>query len=138
MNIVILDDSEYKRRHIKQYMDMVVDEAKYKEFAAFHPTLKYLMNHKDEVDLFMLDWNFPVFQGEMPKDQLGKDFLRTMKRQKIFIPTIICSSDNIILPGDYEDIVIDNVKFDSSVYLKPHFEKAIQKQKTLKNTNNKK
>ena len=130
MNIVILDDSEYKRRHIKQYMDMIVEDAKYKEFAAFHPTLKYLMDHKDELDILLLDWNFPLFQGEMPKVDLGKDFLRTMKRQKIFIPTIICSTDNVILTGDYEDIVVDQIKCDSSVYLKPHFEKAIQKIKT--------
>lgn len=138
MNIVILDDSEYKRRHIKQYMDMIVEDARYKEFAAFHPTLKYLMDHKDDLDLLMLDWNFPLFQGEMPKVDLGKDFLRTMKRQKIFIPTIICSTDDVILTGDYEDIVIDQIKCDSSVYLKPQFEKAIQKQKTFRNSNNKK
>ena len=131
MNVVIVDDSEFKRYSIKKYISLIDGSSSYKEFLSLDSGLKYLNNYQDDVDLLVLDWKFPIYDYEQAKDALGDRFLYYMKKKSIIVPTIICSSDDVFVDDEYF-FVIGKILFDSNISLENEFRANLEQEKLYK------
>ena len=47
------------------------------------------------IDLIILDWNFPINEGGLPEYDMGEELLYMMEHLNINIDVIICSSQEV-------------------------------------------
>ncbi len=112
MNILVIEDEEYKLNDILKALNEDFDSPKI--MTASSRNEGFLTLRSNQFDLIILDWNFPRLNGEFPETSMGAEFLFLMKRYGINIPVIICSSMHI----DCEHPnVIGIVEYDPSVVL---------------------
>lgn len=133
MNIVVVDDSEFKRYTIKKNIDLIDTNSSYKEFVSLNSILTYLIDNQENIDLLVLDWNFPYFDYDRAKDGAGELVLSYMKDASIIVPVIICSSDEIAINSDYSNFVLGEVVFDPSKSLENDFSKLLTKREKVMN-----
>lgn len=105
MNILIIDDDMYKMKDNEEALLKIYDDANIYKKTSYNEALTFIAKYSDDIDLIILDWNFPFLNGEMVEQGAGEDVLREMKRKKININTIICSSDEVILDYDYPNVI---------------------------------
>ena len=132
MNIVIIDDDPYKRERIKNDF-IFLSEKSFQEFESMHSGLYYLAKNAENVDLLVLDWIFPFYDGEAPERGMGLEVLTQLSRVRLPIPTIVCSSDSVCIPEEYGEFVIGMVPFDFSTSMKENFQAILQKNSNEKN-----
>lgn len=101
MNILIIDDSEFKIAPVKVILDKHPNINLDVAFARNSGLRKLLDN---SYDFLILDMCFPIFEGEFPEDiKEGLSLLDYISRKKINIPTIIYTAEPKNL--DMEDIM---------------------------------
>ena len=127
MNIVIIDDDPYKRERIKNDFSFLREKT-FQEFESMHSGLYHLAKNAGKVDLLILDWIFPSYDGDVPERGMGLEVLIQLSRVHLPIPTIVCSSDSVCIPDEYGEFVIGTVPFDFSTSMRETFQTLIQKQ----------
>ncbi len=105
MNIVVIDDSEYKADDSIETLSKIYEDAEFYTFCCRNEALSFISECSEKIDLIILDWNFPLLRGSMPEVGMGEDVLRWMMRKKININTIICSSEEVILENHYPNVI---------------------------------
>lgn len=127
MKYLIMDDSEYKRNRIFDYIKSVDNEAEILTFTYRNSLLIFLKEFRDECPedfMLFLDWNFPIYEDSSPKQGEGAVILAHLERWELRIPTVIVSSDDVELNEEYS-FVLGFIKDNSSVYQLPEYEKYI-------------
>ena len=125
--VLIVDDDQYKADRAKEAVKQVFYERGIDtEFTIVNCLQGYKQFNRelDVFDLLVLDMNFPVYANDRPKLGLGNLVLTEIDRRKYKIPVIVFSSELELLNKEIKNI-IGGVKFDSSVWDKPKFEKVI-------------
>ena len=106
MDIVIIDDSKFKANDSIAALSKIYENAKFECLSCLNDALVYLYNKHSEIDLIILDWCFPEYKDSfMPEPDQGIHVLEFMKRKKINIRTIICSSDEVTLNDNYPNVI---------------------------------
>ena len=132
MNFIVVDDDNYKRERICDYIKSVVGEdANITEYTCGREILLHFHNlrRNDDKDIIckntmlFLDWNFPFYANERIERGEGEFVLSEIDRLGFNIPTVIVSSDKVEI--DEYDFVIGSIEDNSSVYQKPNYEKLI-------------
>lgn len=111
MNILILDDDPYKRESLRETLDSF-GENEYHEFESMQSGVYYLAKNAENIDLLLLDWVFPVYDGYPPRANMGLEVLAKLSRFPIQVPIIVCSSDEVVIPEKYQKSVLGQVVFD--------------------------
>lgn len=114
MNILIIDDDIYKMKDNEDALLKIYNDANIYKKSSYNEALTFIAKYRDNIDLIILDWNFPLLNGMMVEQGVGEDVLREMKRKRININTIICSSDEVVLDYDYSN-VIGSIHYSPSV-----------------------
>lgn len=100
-NIIIIDDSEFKRNDIKEYIKKINPDAKIIEFDNYTDamrnitmteTYKNIQTNPESYILF-LDMMFPVHPHAAIKRDTGIYVLTELNRKNIAIKTVLISSD---------------------------------------------
>lgn len=129
MKTLIIDDDDYKISSIKEILNNLgiteIDAVK-----SLNPGLRQL--RENHYDLLILDNCFPLYNESYPEKDMGMDllyrFCHAITYREIIKDTkiIMCSSDNLDI-SEYKDElnILGCVKYDSSVYLNPYFEKLL-------------
>lgn len=131
--IIIVDDSEYKRRDIINYMCSIFGkEVDFLECGYRNIAIQEMMKMEDDIKnnpseyLLILDMCFPNMEDSFPERDEGLHFLFYLKHRKINISTIVCSSEDTFFNEVIEyPNVLGTVKYDSSVYQKSLFEELL-------------
>ena len=103
MNILIIEDNEYKLNNIKESLHNTYKISRIVTFKSLNESLLFIKNNHDYIDLLILDWCFPRYENESPIIGLGSEVLNYINKHNYLIDIIICSSDIV-------DIKDDNVK----------------------------
>ena len=132
MKYLILDDSDYKRNRIKEYVSSIEEEAEFEEFSCARDFLSFLREYigksKMEDYLLFLDWNFPFYANEMISIAEGEHILVTLDLRHFEMKVIIVSSDEVEYTGDYP-YVLGSIVDNCSVWQKPEYEEILKKVK---------
>lgn len=104
-NIVIIDDNEYKMRDSIEALSNIYEDVTFYKFESRNKALLFLEKYNSIVDLLILDWNFPIFDGAMSEIGMGKSTLNYLRKKEISINTIICSSEEVLLDEEYENVI---------------------------------
>ena len=126
MNIVIIDDDPYKRERIKNDLAFLKEKT-FHEFESMHGGLYHLAKNAGKVDLLILDWIFPSYDGDVPERGMGLEVLIQLSRVHLPIPTIVCSSESVCIPDEYGEFVIGTVPFDFSTSMRETFQTIFQR-----------
>ena len=130
--ILIIDDDKNKVNNIGNALFEKFDNPNIMVASSRNDGLLIIMQNKN-IDLIILDWNFPVKNNEFPEPNMGLEILEMLDNLDISMDVIICSSE--INESIYEIIsdypnVIGTVQYDSSVKLS--FEDVIGKGRVKK------
>lgn len=120
MNILIIDDDEFKRECIIDAILEVNKKAKIRECEYRNEGLKELKDNT--FDLLFLDMQFPNYQGGMIERTNGLSVLRELKRTENNIPVVICSSGYT----DCSEYNIKNYVLFGSNSMSEHFKHIIE------------
>lgn len=139
--IVVVDDSEYKASASIEALEKIYEDPTFHTFTCLNDALCYLHDNAHITDLIVLDWCFPQLDGEMPEIDMGDKLLKWMKRRKMNVETIICSSDTVELEEEYEN-VIGTIRYSPVVSMESRYreifesknsiEKCLEKNMTLR------
>lgn len=133
MDFIILDDSDYKRERIKDYIENIMPMSNIVEYECARDMLVHLRefrfsDDKDEIcknTMLFLDWNFPFYKGEVPEIAQGNVVLSELKRMKLSIPTVIVSSEEVEYDKERYNFVLGSILDNSSVYQKDEYKNFI-------------
>lgn len=123
-NIVIIDDSEFKRENILEYLTALLPDATVSEHEYANSGLLAVFNSKDaiwekpEEWLVVTDMIMPICEGNQLERDGGKHVLSELDRLELRCPAIVVSSDATSLDNMrniYEN-TIGCVKNDPVVY----------------------
>ena len=117
--ILIVDDSTYKVSRIVKELNSELDNPNIIECFSRNEGINAIKNNKD-IDLIILDWNFPIRNGEFPEPNMGLEFLDILQRFNINIDVIICTSEISELINEslsYYPNVIGVIQYDLSIKL---------------------
>ncbi len=133
MKYLILDDMDYKRDRIKEYVSSIDKEATFEEFCCARDFLSFLREfikdkNKMKDYLLFLDWNFPFYAHEMVEVAEGERILATLEIRDFEMKVVIVSSDEVNYNSDYP-YVLGSIQDNSSVWQKPDYEEMINKAK---------
>lgn len=131
MNFIVVDDNDYKRKRICDYIKEVVGEVDITEYCCGREMLLHLrdLRRNDDKDIIcrntmlFLDWNFPFYKNERIESKQGELILSEIERLEFNIPTVIVSSDKINI--DEYDFVLGSIKDDCSVWQLPEYQRLI-------------
>lgn len=130
MKYLILDDMEYKRDRIKEYVSSIDTEATFEEFSCARDFMSYLrdfVRSKDKMKdyLLFLDWNFPFYANEHIEVAEGEHILVTLELRHFEMKVVIVSSEEVEYDTEYP-YVLGTIKDDCSVWQKPEYEKYLE------------
>lgn len=77
---------------------------------------------EDTIDLIVTDMQYPLAEGEAVDEEAGLKLIERMKKEKIEIPVIVCSSLNYSLPD-----ILGNVWYNELNDLNSCFQKILAK-----------
>lgn len=134
-NIVIIDDSDYKRDAVARYMQHIIPDAEIHQFDCVAPAMKYLavdrckdIEQNGDSWLVITDMYMPIRRGGSIERTAGKRVLRELHRLEFACPVIAESSD----PLDNEELehyyrgFIGSVLEDSSVCNEYKYEELLE------------
>lgn len=133
MKFLVVDDADYKRDRISDYIKSVVGEnADIEQFTCTREIMLYLHNLRRSDDkeikcqdmMLFLDWNFPFYKNEHIEPGEGGFVLSELERCDMPIKTVIVSSDKV-KPDEEYDFVLGAIEDNCSVWQKPLYEKFI-------------
>ena len=104
-DIIIIDDDYYKTEYMKHILSRAFDNPKIYTYGNQEYGLSHIDLYRDSIDLLVLDWTFPMKEGENPKYAQGLEVLKYLKQNKIDIKTIIFSCDDIELTEKFNNVV---------------------------------
>ena len=111
MNILIVDDDIKKINSITNDF-LRQDKSNKVAYAINHiQATNLIMDRKDELDLIILDWTFPVTSNGNPKFGMGKKVIDIMKIADINIDTIICSPDYVDVDQEKYPFVKGSIQY---------------------------
>jgi len=113
MNIVIIDDDQFKREILKLHILEIDNTANMKCFSNYQDAIMYLNSNQLFVDYLFLDWCFPPNSYSKPKYGMGRQVLTNFKYHGIDIKTIICSADETFVNSDDYPFVVGHILLDS-------------------------
>lgn len=130
MKYLILDDCDYKRNRIKEYVSSINKDATFEEFECtrdFMVFIKEFIRNKNKMQeyLLFLDWNFPFYAHEHIERAEGEHILTTLEIRKFEMKVVIVSSDKVEYDGEYP-YVLGAIEDNSSVWQKPEYEKYLK------------
>lgn len=131
MNFIVVDDDDYKRKRICDYIKEVVGEVDITEYTCGREMLLHLrdLRRNDDSDIIcrntmlFLDWNFPFYKNERIEAEQGRLILSEIERLEFNIPTVIVSSDKI--ETEEYDFVLGSIQDNCSVWQTPNYKKLI-------------
>lgn len=132
MKFIVVDDDNYKRDRICNYIKEVVGEhADITEYTCGREMLLHLrdLRRNDDKDIIckntmlFLDWNFPFYKNERIEAGQGELILTEIERLEFNIPTVIVSSDKID-KSEY-DFVVGSIQDNCAVWQTPNYKKVI-------------
>ena len=102
INAVIVDDDGIKRAAIRRALGSngvqnIMSVGNQEEL------WEQIYHGKDKIDLIVTDMEYPLEAGKAPDTEAGVKLIERMKKEKIDIPVIVCSS------GDYRDNIPDTL-----------------------------
>ena len=139
MKFLILDDSDYKRKHIKDYVKRIQNDAEFEEFCCTRDFLDFLKTFyesgkKENLKnyLLFLDWNFPFYKGESINIAEGEHVLITLKLRHLSLATVIVSSEQVDI--DYEEypMVLGSIEDNNFIWQEPEYVEILQKYEKYK------
>ena len=135
MTVIIVDDCKQKRQDIMSALKKILEEGtEFIECECRNEALFVLKDLEEKINknnkeyLLVLDMCFPILKDSMPELHMGLSVLNYLQIRGINIPTIMCSSDEIVQSdiGDFDN-VIGTIKYDSFVLIQPLFEEILNK-----------
>lgn len=127
MKTLIIEDNAVKLQDILQTLNHLgIYDITHK--SARNPGLYELrqsFQNNDPYNLLILDMQFPIFDDEMPKIDMGIDVLCEMKRKGWLIPVIVCSSDFTNCRETFSNVIAD-IQYSPFVSLTNKFEQALE------------
>lgn len=93
-NILVVDDDSYKLGHIVRALNNDFDNPNIIAASSRNDGLLKMIKCPN-IDLIILDWNFPINEGGLPEYDMGEEFLCMMEHLNINIDVIICSSQEV-------------------------------------------
>ena len=135
MKYYILDDSDYKRNRIKEYVSSIDETAEFEEFDCSRDFLCLIQENLKTKDILnnailFLDWNFPFYHNEGIESGEGEHILITLKLRNFEMKVIIVSSDEVESESDYP-YSIGSIVDNCSVWQKPEYEKLLENAKQM-------
>lgn len=137
MNIIIIDDSEYKMENICEYMKAIYPDAEIWKACCTREGLVLIarelrneINENPEEFLIVTDMVMPFYKDEEWDRNAGYDILMECKRLRFKCPIIIASSEEVDderMKKEYP-FYIGSVKEDASVWCLPLYQELLQKQ----------
>jgi len=93
-SILIIEDNKYKMSHIKDALFEKHNDINLIVCSSRNEAMRIIMNNRD-IELIILDWNFPAYADDYPVKGMGKYILNMLSVLGIATKVIICSSENI-------------------------------------------
>ena len=100
MNILVIEDTDYKLEDIKKNLKLTYDVNRIVSFKSLIESLYFIKNNHDYIDLIILDWCFPMYNNEYPCYGMGNDVLTYLRERNYNINVIICSSDYVYIEDE--------------------------------------
>ena len=104
-DIIIIDDDYYKTEYMKNELSRTYNNSQIYTYSNQEYALSHIDLYRDSIDLLVLDWTFPMREGENPKYAQGLEVLKYLKQNHIDIKTIIFSCDDIELTEKFNNVV---------------------------------
>lgn len=136
MNIIIIDDNEYKRDTIEGYMKKIFKESNIKKFNCITNGLMYCTRKiKDDILkspnewLIITDMVMPMYDNEKLLENGGYFVLRELDRVGFKCPAIVASSMEVDTEDcrDIYEYVLGTVIESSTIYTLPSYEELIKR-----------
>ena len=134
-NIIIVDDSEFKRETIKEYMSGILPKATISEYTCTHDGFEAVRKVKSEIIshpnewLVISDMVMPYWKGGHLSKDGGVSMLTNMDLLDLTCPAIISSFEKVDddeMRAVYENY-IGSVIEKPTVYCKPFYEALLAK-----------
>lgn len=137
--IIIIDDSDFKREDIKNYIKDINPQAEIHEFKSYggamygmrnNAKLYNILTEQPENCIIFLDMMFPAYDNGMIERDMGLQTLSELNRIDMKIDTFLISSDDI---DEFDKITKDftfvkgHIKVNLVYYMKDNFKAAITK-----------
>ena len=128
---IILDDLDFKRNRIKEYLNHIYNDIPIKELECSRDMMVEIRSNRDDISVFedtilFLDWNFPFYKGEMVNPNEGNHILFYISRYKLPLKVIIVSSDEVIYDKEEYPFVLGTIKDESCVWQLDEYEKLLK------------
>ena len=133
--IYIIDDSEFKRENIREYLTELYPNAEFVELTFVNEGLlricrtdkANIINNPSE-HLVVIDMVMPRFYCGMPEADAGYSVLAEMNRCKLSCPALIASSESVDdnRASDYYENYLGSVKEKGSVFCLPFYEELLK------------
>lgn len=94
---VIADDDVLKRADIRKALEFN-GVRKIMTVRSQEKLWEQLYHGEDKIDLIVTDMQYPLEAGEAVDEEAGLKLIERMKKEKIGIPVIVCSSLNYSIP----------------------------------------
>ena len=108
MNVLILESREDIRQAIHEAFP-TGEKNSYYDFASLSSGIFYLAKNIENIDLFILDWDFPAYDQREVEFNLGLEVLQQFKHISLNVPVIVCSDREISIPEDLMNNVLGKV-----------------------------
>lgn len=134
--IIIVDDADYKRNRIKEYVKSIVEDVTFIEFDCAREFLVWLKPYffgnnelKEELlnnAMLFLDWNFPFYKNDRVEIGEGRSILFNLDRRDFPLKTVVVSSENVEESERDYPFVLGFIKDDMIVYQKDEYEELLK------------
>ena len=130
MKAIIVDDSEYKRTRIKDYIISIDADIEIIEFECYIDAARFIASTRENKEkakeyMLFLDWMFPL-RKDSSIEENGRMMLEEINRLRLPLKTIIVSSDKVNIADEYP-FLIGSIIDDVSVYQKKQYADFINK-----------
>lgn len=133
MNILIIEDDNYKFNEVKNYIKKYNKD--YEIFRAISTKSAFKCLFENKFDYIFLDMNFPIYDNESIISENGVNFLnmvtkvdrynKLINKSKIILCSSLDKSRLKKISEDFEE-VYGYIQYDSSVYLQNSFNECLK------------
>lgn len=96
MNILLVEDNNFKRKIIETNLKTINPDVRIRHFSDLRSAEYFVDRNAELIDLLVLDWCFPENKLEkVAQIGTGKLMLDYIKEKNVFIKTVICSGNEI-------------------------------------------
>ena len=122
INAVIADDDVFKGNDIRKALKFN-GIRNIKTVGNQEKLWEQIYHGEDKVDLIVTDMQYPLEAGGAVEEEAGLKLIERMKKEKIDIPVIVCSSLNYRIPG-----ILGNVWYNELNDLNSNFKEVLGKE----------